>query len=204
MSDGNLEGESRRQAVRVTDRVLMSVNEVTAEHLARLRADFERGIPPYNQEGLTEVQVYIGAQTALAHIRQRDEDLGRFLQHLDTKINMLLQKAEGGNSPFDALVAREVSISSTGLSFPADESMAKGVILELNLVLLPDYVHIYCLAEVVDCRRPDPDEGSYANNVCCRYVLIMEEDREKLVQHNFRQQSLALRNRRLGKAADGN
>jgi hypothetical protein len=28
------------------------------------------------------------------------------------------------------------------------------------------------------------------------FVLIMDEDREKLIQHNFRQQSLALRNRR--------
>lgn len=202
MSNGFSNGESGRQAVRVTDRIMMSANEVSADRFAELQESFDRGISPYNQEGLTDLQMYVGIQTALAHIQQKDEDLGRFLQHLDTKVNMILGKLSGVASPFDSLVMREVTISSTGMSFPAQKKFSKGALVEFNLVLLPDYLHIYCLGEVVDCREANVAAGEKNPNVCCKFTLIMEEDRERLVQHNFRQQSLALRNRRLGRDDD--
>jgi len=40
-------------------------------------------------------------------------------------------------------------------------------------------------------------DGGVKFRIACEFVLIMEEDQEKLIQHNFKQQSLALRNRRL-------
>jgi len=141
--------------------------------------------------------MYVGTQSALARIQQRDEDLGRFLQHLDTKVNMLLQKVTGGASPLDRLALQEVILSSVGLSFPAAQALEPGAMLEFNLVLLPDYVYVYCLGEVVGCRPHEVTGGDPAQFVSCRFALIMEEDRERLVQHSFKKQSLALRNRRL-------
>ncbi len=190
-------GECRRQAVRVEDRILLSWSPVTREKVAEVKEYISRGIPPYLQEGLTEIQLYVGTQSALARIQERDEDLGLFLQHLDTKVNMLLQKVSGGVSPFDRLVLQEVTLSSVGLSFLADQDMAQGTTLEFNLVLLPDYVYVYCLGEVVGCRPSGAAAGVLAQLVSCQFTLIMEEDRERLVQHSFKKQSLALRNRRL-------
>ncbi|OIP44756.1 MAG: hypothetical protein AUK28_09460 [Desulfobacterales bacterium CG2_30_60_27] len=187
----------RRQAVRVEDRILLSWSPVSMEKFAVLKEYFNRGIPPYLQEGLTEIQMYVGTQSALARIQQRDEDLGRFLQHLDTKVNMLLQKVTGGASPLDRLALQEVILSSVGLSFPAAQALEPGAMLEFNLVLLPDYVYVYCLGEVVGCRPHEVTGGDPAQFVSCRFALIMEEDRERLVQHSFKKQSLALRNRRL-------
>ena len=187
----------RRQAVRVEVRILLSWSPVSMEKFAVLKEYFNRGIPPYLQEGLTEIQMYVGTQSALARIQQRDEDLGRFLQHLDTKVNMLLQKVTGGASPLDRLALQEVILSSVGLSFPAAQALEPGAMLEFNLVLLPDYVYVYCLGEVVGCRPHEVTGGDPAQFVSCRFALIMEEDRERLVQHSFKKQSLALRNRRL-------
>ncbi len=195
MTNGYPAGESRRQAVRVEDRVLLSVSPVTPEKYASLEEDFKRGIPPYIQDGLSDIQMYVGTQTSLARIESKDEDLGRFLRHLDTKINMVLQKLSGDRSPFENLTMREVTISSTGISFQSKEAMNKEAKVELNIVLLPDSVYIYCLGEVVGCKKNTAD-GCEPFSISCKFSLIMEEDREKLMEHNFKTQSLALRNRR--------
>lgn len=197
MSNEYLGDGCRRHAVRVEDRILFSWSPVSKEKFAELKEYFNRGIPPYIQEGLTEIQMYVGTQSALARIQQRDEDLGRFLQHMDTKVNMLLQKLSGGTSPFDRLVLQEVTLSSMGLSFLTEQAPDPGTIIEVNLVLLPDYVYVYCLGEVVGSRPHEAPGNAPTKVVSCQFVLIMEEDREKLVQHSFKKQSLALRNRRL-------
>ena len=107
----------------------------------------------------------------------------------------VLQKLSGKNSPFENLTLHEVTISSTGLSFQAKEAMNQGAKVELNVVLLPDYAYIYCLGEIVGCKK-NTDEGGDPFSISCKFSLIMEEDREKLMEHNFKMQSLALRNRR--------
>ena len=67
--------------------------------------------------------------------------------------------------------------------------------MALHISLLPDYVYIFCFGEVVSVEKNDsPRPG--ANRIALKFVLINDNDKEKLVQHNFRQQSLALRNRR--------
>ena len=188
--------EERRQAVRITGRNLFYYAPITPEKYEEISRDFSNGMPPYNQEGLRDVQIFINAQSALARLREKDSDLAEFLQHLDTKINQIIVKLEGGKTLFDDLVLQDLNISGNGLGVIVSERLEPGTILELHIVLLPDYCYLYCLGKVVECRKMIRDDSNPGFRISCEFILIMDEDREKLIQHNFRQQSLALRNRK--------
>jgi len=190
---------NRRGSVRITDRVLLAVHKVDPARYQAIAEEFANGISIYNQEGLGEIQMFIGAQTALNRLQDRDLDLAEFLKHMDNKVNLLLQRVQGERSLFDDLAPHKVSLSSSGLAFTSQEKYSQGDILEIHLVLLPDYTYIYAFARVVSCEPKGTVEGKPIYRVGVEYTLIMEEDQEKLVQHNFRQQTLALRARRLSR-----
>jgi hypothetical protein len=188
--------KERRQAVRITGRNLFSYSPIEKDKYEEIAQDFAKGMSPYNQEGLTDIQIFVNAQSALARLREKDSDLAEFLQHLDNKINQILVKIDDGKTLFDDLVLQEFNMSGDGLGFIVDEQLEPGTILEFHIVLLPDYCYIYCLGKIVDCREMVDKDDKTVFRISCEFVLIMDNDRENLIQHNFRQQSLALRNRK--------
>ena len=189
---------NRRGAVRITDRVLLACNRVTAEKFQAIAADYQNGISLYNQEGLADIQMYIGAESALGRIRDRDADLAEFLKHMDNKLNMVLKRVRNERTPLDDLKLQKVNLSGNGIAFPAGEEFKKDEIVELHLILLPTYIYIYGFAKVVSCEKMGKGQEKPLYRVGVEFALLMDEDQEKLIQHNFKQQSLALRNRRLG------
>ncbi len=195
MSD-NLSTHEKRKSVRASDRILFSFRPVTSEFHQRLLTDYRRGISVYRQEGIAELQMFAGAQVALDRLAERDEDMAAVLRMLDRKLSFLLQKTGGKGSPLEKMANQEVNISGSGLAFFNDEAIENGTVLEFYLILLPDYNFIYALGEVVKSEAVSNHDGAKFK-VAAEFVLIEEEDRERLIQHNFRQQSLALRNRRL-------
>lgn len=197
MTDKYSEENDRRQAVRVTGRNLFYYQPVSKDRFALILRDFESGIPPYNQEGLSDIQMFIGAQSALSRIKEKDADLGDFLAHLDTKINLLLKKTTASKTIFDKLSLYDLNLSGRGVSFVAKSKLTVGDILEIHIALLPTYTYVYCFGKVITCTVFPGKEGETFYKVGVEFVLIMEDDQEKLIQHNFKQQSLALRNRRL-------
>lgn len=189
--------QNRRQAVRVIDRILFSFEPVPADKYETIAFDFSQGMSPYKQEGMADIEVYVGAQYSLGKLRDFNEDLANFLQHLDAKINQLLKEVKKEKTLFDNLVLQEVSFSSTGISFDADTAFATKTPLAFNMVLLPSYVYIYCLGKVVKCEAvKDSAEGEKRFRISAQFTVIMEEDREKMIQHNFKQQSMILRQKR--------
>ena len=189
-------GQDNRQAVRVVDRILFTYGPVSVERFKQIAEDFNKGIPPYNQAGLADIQMFIGAQNALGRIHDKDKDLGEFLQHLDSKINLILKEVRDKETPLDKLKLQEVNISASGVAFFSEKPLKPNTLLEFHLVLPPGYTYVYCFGKVVNCnegKSKDPEKPFY---VSAKLILIMEEDREKLIEHNFKQQSLALRQRR--------
>ena len=197
MADNSSVESDRRQSVRVMGRNLFYFQPITKEKFAALQRDFEAGIPLYNHEGLADIQMFIGAQSALSRIRERDSDLGDFLAHLDSKINVILKKAIGTKTIIDNLTLHDLDLSGRGLAFVAERRMEVDDILEFHIALLPSYTYVYCFGRVLSCQEQPPQESGIFFKVAAEFVLIMEDDQEKLIQHNFKQQSLALRNRRL-------
>jgi len=192
------ESLNRRQSVRVTDRVMLAIHPVSAEKMEAVAQDFQQGISPYNQEGLADIQMFIGAQSALAKLREREADLADFLQHLDNKMNIMLKQLKGGESPLDVLIMRKVNLSAHGIAFCGDVPVRLDEIVELHLVLLPAYTYVYSFGKVIACDpAPEGEEPGCKFRVGLEFVFLLDEDREKIIQHTFKQQSLALRNRSL-------
>lgn len=198
MAKKQTSGLNRRKSVRITDRILLSYSVVSEEKYNGIAEDFNNGIPFYNQEGLVDIQMYIGAQGALSRLRERDEDLADFLMYMDTKVNMMLKRATGERTPFEDLVQQKTNLSATGISFTADNRLAPETIIEFNIVLLPTYTYVYCFGKVVSCEPVQEQSDVELYRVAAEFILLMDGDREKLIQHNFKQQCLALRNRRRG------
>ncbi len=190
-------GANQRQSVRINERVLLSHAVISPARYKAIADAYVKGIPPYNQEELIDVQMYVGAQNALNRLRDRDKDLAAFLQHLDTKVNMLLKKMGDTDSPFDRLKFQEVNLSGSGIAFVSGQPMKGDEVVEFHLILLPEYTYVYCFGKVVNSKADKRPDGSVAYRIHTKFILLMEEDQEKLVQHNFKQQSLHLRNRRL-------
>lgn len=190
------DGRNRRTAVRATDRVMLAYRKMIPEKFEDIAEDYRQGISIYTQEGLSDIQMYIGAHTALDRLRGRDADLADFLRHLDNKVNLLLKKAKGERSIFDALKMQKVSLSGAGISFHAYEQFKQGDILEMHLALLPAYTYLYFFGRVTTCDQDGEHQGRPIYRVGAEFALMMDDDRDKLVQHSFKQQSLALRSKR--------
>lgn len=196
MADQIKTGAGRRQSVRGTDRVLFSWEEIEPEAYRKLVEDYKKGISIYNQSGLVEIQKFIGARKALERLKQRDNDLGTVLQLLDTKINYVLQKLSNQETPLDKQKLQDVNFSDRGIAFFSDTKMDRGQPLAFHITLLPDYIYVYCIGKVIACKDVNSKESDQPYRISVEFTLIMDDDREKLIQHNFKQQSLALRNRR--------
>ncbi len=202
MSNSTKKREERRSSVRVTGRNLFDFKILSAEQYEVLAEDFEAGISLYNQQQLMDMQMFVGAQNALTKIAEKDADLAEFLQHLDMKMNVLLQKADGSKSPIENLKLRDLNLSGAGIAFICDKKIAVETKLEMRIVLLPTYVFVYVVGRVTECEDDRQENGKTYYKWRVAFTLIMDEDREKLIQHNFRQQSLALRNRRQQRDGD--
>lgn len=186
-----------RQSVRVTSRLLFGSSLISVERYTSILQDFNNGISLYNRQELADIQAFIGAQSALSRLKERDEDMAAFLQHLDGKINMLLTKVDGRPTILDELQLQTLCVSGTGLAFWSEKQHAQRDIVELRLVLQPEHTFIDCFGSVIDCVEAIGEDGALQFRVSVQFLLIMDDDREALIQYNFRQQSLALKRRRI-------
>ena len=191
--------QNRRQAVRVNDRVLLSSRKIEQERFKVIEQNYHNGISLYNQKEVGEISIYLGSQTSLARIREKNEDLANFLQHLDTKLSRVLAAVSKEPSPIDTLQPQEISLSGTGLAFFSGQQYSSGDLIELHLVLLPELLHLYAIARAVSAEKVAAADFDFNFRVACEFVLIMDADRETLIQHLFKRQQLALRNKRLNK-----
>ncbi len=194
----NNEKSDKRLSVRITSRILFGHQKTTTQEFEQINKDCDSGISLYNRPDLADMQIYRSARGVLSRIKEKDQDMAVFLQHLDAKLNVLIRNMDSAPSLFDSLTLQKVNIGGNGVAFWNDEPYSEGEIVELHLVVPPDDYYINCFAKVVDCEK---DEASGTKDtmfrVATKFTLVMESDREALVQYNFKQQSLALQRRRL-------
>ena len=176
---------------------MLAVQPVSVEKMQGVVRDFKQGISPYNQEGLADIQMFIGAQSALAKLREKDADLADFLQHLDNKMSLMLKQVRGGESPLDALTMRKANLSANGIAFLTDTPLMLDEIVEIHLVLPPANIYVYSFGKVLACDPVSEEDLISKFRVSLEFVFLLDEDLEKIIQHTFKQQSMALRNRNL-------
>jgi hypothetical protein len=196
--NSNSEEANNRNSVRITSRILFGHHKIDEQDFEQIRTDCDSGISLYNRSDLADMQIYRSAKGVLSRIKEKDKDMAIFLQHLDAKLNVLIQKMDSAPSLFDSFTLQKVNIGGNGVAFWNRESYSEGEIVELHLIIPPDDFYINCFAEVVKCVKDENSKSEETTfRVAVKFILVMESDREALVQYNFKQQSLALQRRRL-------
>ncbi|MEJ2689664.1 MAG: hypothetical protein P8130_06895, partial [Deltaproteobacteria bacterium] len=145
--------QNRRQAVRVNDRILLSSRKLEQDRYNVIAQNYHNGISLYNQKEVGEIAIYLGSQASLARIREKDEDLANFLQHLDAKLSRVLASVSMKPSPIDSLLAQEVTLSGTGLAFFSKQQFSIGDLIELHFVLMPEFLHTYAIGKAVSAEK---------------------------------------------------
>jgi hypothetical protein len=197
MNTENTNDANRRQSVRVSDRALFACGKLSPEEYQEILEDYSRGILPRRHKGVADIEMFIGAQSALSRLREKDEDLADFLQHMDAKISQVLKNVNNATSPLDELELQEINISGSGIGFDTETSYAINDIIECSFVLLPTYSYIHCIGKVVSCEKLKQQDNPRKYRVALEFTLLIEEDRERIIKHSFKLQSVALRSRRL-------
>ncbi len=191
-----MKGEEKRRAVRIDSRVLLAVRQIGDDMFQKIKQDYNDGISLYNRSEMAEARLFVGAGAALSRLKERDEDMALVLQHIDAKINKLLRAADEQHPLMDRLVLQRINLAGNGLAFWGDKVYKRGEMLEFHIVLPTDSTFIDCFGEVVHCAA-EKVNGNLRQRVSCRLRIIMEDDREALIQFNFKQQILALQRHRM-------
>ncbi len=187
--------EERRRHYRITDHVILKYHQVDEETaksgMARLQAD---------RMGRDQIRhALLGMETRLLdlihQISRARPDLAEVLDLMNKKISLTerLVEASLGDSGEEILdqLPSEVNLSGAGLAFNSPDEYPPATLLEVELVLLPRYDYIRAYGSVVKC---EPLEGG-GFRLAVDFSYIREDDREEIIQHVFRKQHEALRNK---------
>lgn len=190
------EKEDRRSYIRVKDKILLGMREISPEEFRQKVKAFEEGSEmPWSE--CAQLQVALDISVPLKKLKERDELLASILEALDQKLTLIMNKlgSEGG-----ACDARPVSVdlSAAGIAFTGACKFKEGELLELDIGLLPQRYFFKCFGKVVRIERVAGGECY----VGLEFAWITEDDRERLIEHTFQKQVMQLRMRRQQKEAD--
>ncbi len=181
------QGTERRRYFRINDQVALGY--------AKLRSDAAL----VSERALLSLGARMDSlQNELRHeltvIADESPRLGRALQLLDRKLDLVVEMLDVRTlAEQESLSLEEVNLSASGISFPADEWFVPGERLLVTLVLPPDSQHVRLVARVVAY-----DKEGEGHRVRADFENPTQIDRDVLVQHVLRCQSVELRRRREG------
>ncbi len=84
-----------------------------------------------------------------------------------------------------------INISGSGIAFISEKPLQEDTPLKIELLLEPENEILSLLAKVISCR--EEENNSYI--IAVDYEGISEDDREKIIQHVVKKQTLALKQR---------
>lgn len=186
----------RRQYFRVQDHILLACRPMEATELASwathppadpMTAWFELG-SRFRAEGRQ-------LRRALQRTGEDRGELGRQLIALDQRLcdlTGLLLRSQWQDDGYQQTHA--VSLSAGGLAFTSERGYHAGQLLELQMMLPPDWIGVRAAARVVSCDSAGSAPGAW--RIALEYVALAERDREQLVRHTLGRQSAQLRQRR--------
>ena len=182
--------EVRRAHIRIVDKIMLRLQSMNREEYEGLvKKILEGGEHPFGEYSQQVMLPKIDA--SIRRLREKDEALARILEALDAKLDLILNLLRSRQKKDEPIQKVTVDISAAGLSFPHEDPMEKGQILQLDIGLLPEQYFFRCFGEVVRTIR---DGNAYKIGV--KFIWITECDRERLIEHIFQQQVLKLRLRR--------
>ena len=188
-------GADRRNYFRIDDTVRLSLRRVPPEEL---ESRFEQ--LDHDLVGNFTVMSSLAAITAqmtmgLRRIENRDPDLAAYLRAIDQKIEVIGRAFITQEPEFHAEHAVPANLSAGGMCVGVDEAYEPGAALEIRMLLFPSFTGLMVYGSVIDSEPAPKDDESqrFAHLTRIEFTHIRESDRELLIRHLLRRQSLQLR-----------
>ncbi len=188
-------GADRRNYFRIDDTVRLSVRPVPAEELEsrfdQLDHDLVGNFTVMSSLAAITAQMTMG----LRRIENRDPDLAAYLRAIDQKIEVIGRACITQEPEFHAEHAVPANLSAGGMCVGVDEEFEPGTTLEIRMLLFPSFTGLMIYGTVIDSEPSREDDESQRFKYLTRieFTHIRESDRELLIRHLLRRQSLQLR-----------
>ncbi len=176
----------RRRYFRINDSIAVSCRTLTD-------ADTHQPAILDHQTTIDEVIGNINGRVdyLLKQLCERDPEMGELVELFNRKLNHVADKliSHQHDGVRAAHKVQEVNISACGMAMAADESLAVGTRLTLDLILLPVNVHVYTRAVIVESLPLHTGNNYYWRMEFTDMDSVMQE---VLIQHLVQRQSQQL------------
>ncbi|MEO5378375.1 MAG: PilZ domain-containing protein [Magnetococcus sp. DMHC-6] len=182
----------QRQHVRVEDHLPFAWRSVLPSEMNDITNYFKKyKFLPNCHGNNQQILSALDTSQAIAKLQIENSALAQILGRIDQKLNFLIGLYSSGenNKP---LAPTRMNLSGGGLAFwEKGVIFSEGEVLELQIALTQDLLTIIrCMARVMAVFQNDY-EGM--DRIACRFELILDSDREKIIQHIFKRQAFFLR-----------
>lgn len=171
----------RRRYFRIDDYLLLDYERVEPQRRVETIERLRRRVGEHKHEHQLFRSLESQITSLLKELSHLQPEVSKVLKLLNAKLNMLeegyLQSVEAP----EEMELQQVNLSACGISFGANEELAHGDCLLLELVLLPDYTSLRLLGDVIGCSPLEGSEFSYQVRV--EFDFPQREDMETLIQH---------------------
>ncbi len=199
--------DERRRYFRIEDEIILTWHILTEQEKEKGLERFKRGEIHYPDSAGLFLSMEADLIDAIQNIGIRQPELAEALDLMNRKINLVARTMTVDESMQTLLDERSqpVSISASGISFESPIPATQGDAIQLEMVLLPEKVYIFCFGAIVDCAPLQESESTNMMNLFrlnVDFVTIRDDDTERLVQHIMRKEVEFLRARRKSRQND--
>jgi len=189
----NMSNDDRRRFFRITDAIgvsytLINESENSPQEKATLPTqgvNIHTLLETHNQE----------ITSALSDLASTQPEAVNAISALNKKLDTIatLIELEGLIDGRSIHSIQEASISACGIAFPVTEALLPDTKINLSLFLETSGEQVAAIGNVIDCK-PLTEEGSYYLRV--EFVEMVDNEREKLIQHIIQRQGSLLKSLR--------
>lgn len=156
----------------------------------QMPVNVERNVSPTARLAALRVE----ANLALNHLRQEDPVVGRYLQTIESRLEIIAEKLfEDGRDDFRKTL-QDINLSASGVAFRADEELPVGTWLEVEFDLPETKVSVHAYALVVRCcEKGDDDTPNAPCNVGAQMQYLSVTEREMIVAYMLGRQAERIR-----------
>lgn len=195
MSEQGQNPDDRREYFRVEDAVRLSIRKVESSDLEDLLERLEHNIT--GSFTLMSSLAAISAEMAVSmrRIENSEPDVAAYLKALDRKIEVLGRAFIAQDSELTEQQAHPVNLSAGGMALLVDQDYPKGSVVEIKMLLFPSFTGVLTYGTVVasgSLSAPEQEAG-YTHSMRVEFTHMREADRDILIRHVLRCQSMELR-----------
>lgn len=180
--------EDRRRFFRINDTVGVSYRVLTEDDLNN-----PANSSPDSLDAVGLITGYDGRiEALLSELRAVQPLVADLMDAFNHKLNGVVAQLQLDSDLVQRIAhkVQEVNISACGMAFATDETLPNGTLLAMDILLLPNNVHILTRAGVVGSAPASTGNGHHLR---VEFIDMESHDQETLIQHIVRRQVTLIR-----------